>query len=392
MKRQKAEMAEEEYIDDADILRAKLEKLVGSVVYHQDTLGLVRSVGRDYHAHEPQFHLVCEHRAPEGYTSTDYIHVTSETLPQLEVVPSIEIFLECYGWNKHRPQSGDVYRVNGAVCVVTEDRAVYEGDGIPPQLTQAVWDLTDPAENFRNRVLHAQQIVEFNYDGVVDGFVRKLFPVWRALRQEFKSGTLTGSDARSRVALLGAPGTGKTHTVLQYGEYLRRPVCQICLEGVSVSSLRCMLSTVMQRASKYDVVLLLDEAAKFVRDDGRDRPEYQELFLSLLETHGGQWFFTANIARTDMDKAVVDRMLDVLTFQLPTREELVAMWRLSCKKGSLGPYWLRFSDRVADKVCGVAAYRAVREIARTAKASRDSGSTYKEAIELALGCFDRKYL
>ena len=74
-----------------DILRAKLEKLVGSVVYHQDTLGLVRSVGRDYHAHEPQFHLVCEHRAPEGYTSTDYIHVTSETLPQLEVVPSIEI-------------------------------------------------------------------------------------------------------------------------------------------------------------------------------------------------------------------------------------------------------------------------------------------------------------
>lgn len=362
-----------------------LQCFVGKTVAVDLDAILVTDVVSHYGYHGMEYYLCGTHRDASGAADEARLNVT-ESDP---VVIDVAEWLHNLGWYYHTPSVRDAYVVGERQLVVARNRAVYLNDDIPPVVTVECWDVTRPFSGKSAYFLTVDQKATYAFDGIVDETALSLFPVWREMRTGFASGTLTGNGPRMRVALLGAPGTGKTHTALQYAQFLRRPVCVVSLEGRS--NLRRDLHDLMRDAAELDVVLLLDEAAQYVRDDGRNRSENQELFLSLLESDGGQWFFTANLTRDELDRAVLDRLADVLTYQLPSEQELAAMWRRTCAADADTVKFKRYAKQVASAVAGKAAYRAVREVARVVFSATRAGYSTNKAVSLALAAFERKY-
>lgn len=112
--------------------------------------------------------------------------------------------------------------------------------------------------------------------------------------------------------LYGPPGTGKTLTAESMAELLQRPLYMVSVGelGVDPDQLESRLRVILDVASRWNAVILLDEADVFLqRRNANDlvRNAMVGVFLRLLEYHNGVLFLTTNRA-DEIDQAFASRI------------------------------------------------------------------------------------
>lgn len=112
--------------------------------------------------------------------------------------------------------------------------------------------------------------------------------------------------------LAGSPGTGKTLTAESIAERLKQPLYMVGVGelGTNVESLEENLRNILDVATSWKAVLLLDEADIFMekRDDVNiERNAMVGVFLRMLEYYQGTLFLTTNRAKS-IDTAFYSRI------------------------------------------------------------------------------------
>ena len=140
----------------------------------------------------------------------------------------------------------------------------------------------------------------------------------------------------------GAPGTGKTETVLQLARRTGRDIMQVNIAemksmwvGESEKNVKAIFDTYRQRVKNSAIVpiLLFNEADAIIgkRNEGAERAvdkmenTIQNIILQEMETLDGILIATTNLVQ-NMDKAFERRFLYKIRFDKPTVEARTAIW------------------------------------------------------------------
>ena len=140
----------------------------------------------------------------------------------------------------------------------------------------------------------------------------------------------------------GAPGTGKTETVLQLARQTGRDILQVdvskiksCWVGESEKNIKSLFDTYKDKVKKSSVapILLFNEADAIINkrqegaEHGVDKMEnsIQNIILQEMENLDGIMIATTNLAQ-NMDKAFERRFLYKIKFEKPTLEARMHIW------------------------------------------------------------------
>ena len=140
----------------------------------------------------------------------------------------------------------------------------------------------------------------------------------------------------------GAPGTGKTETVLQLARQTGRDILQVNISeiksmwvGESEKNIKSVFDQYRARVDKATVapILLFNEADAIIgkRQEGAERAvekmenSIQNIILQEMETLNGILIATTNLAQ-HMDKAFERRFLYKIKFNKPTLEARMQIW------------------------------------------------------------------
>ena len=140
----------------------------------------------------------------------------------------------------------------------------------------------------------------------------------------------------------GAPGTGKTETVLQLARQTGRDIMQVdvsriksCWVGESEKNIKSLFETYNYKVKKSNKtpILLFNEADAIInkRQEGAERAvdkmenSIQNIILQEMEKLDGILIATTNLAQ-NMDKAFERRFLYKVKFEKPTLEARMHIW------------------------------------------------------------------
>ncbi len=141
----------------------------------------------------------------------------------------------------------------------------------------------------------------------------------------------------------GAPGTGKTETVLQLARKTGRDIMQVnisqiksCWVGESEKNIKGLFDNYRELVKKSEVtpILLFNEADAIInkRQEGAERAidkmenSIQNIILQEMENLDGILIATTNLAG-NMDKAFERRFLYKIKFEKPTLEARMSIWQ-----------------------------------------------------------------
>lgn len=128
----------------------------------------------------------------------------------------------------------------------------------------------------------------------------------------------------------GAPGTGKTLTAEVFAEFKGLPLYNVqCSQlGLNPEQVEQNLGVVLQRANRWNAILLLDEADVYIRRRGDDlvHNAIVGVFLRVLEYAQCILFMTTNLAG-DVDDAIASRCIVKIGYDLPDANDQRKIWR-----------------------------------------------------------------
>ena len=140
----------------------------------------------------------------------------------------------------------------------------------------------------------------------------------------------------------GAPGTGKTETVMQLARRTGRDIMQVNISemkskwvGESEKNVKALFDSYRQRVKESPItpILLFNEADAIIgkRQEGAERAvdkmenSIQNIILQEMETLDGIMIATTNLQQ-NMDKAFERRFLYKIKFEKPTEEARASIW------------------------------------------------------------------
>jgi hypothetical protein len=177
---------------------------------------------------------------------------------------------------------------------------------------------------------------------------------------------VAGKSVGIIVAASGPPGVGKTLTAEAVSEVLHKPLYSVqCSQlGTNEEVIEKRLGLVLQRASRWGAVLLIDEADVYVRARGNDihQNAIVGVFLRTLEYYRGFLFLTTNRA-TDIDDAILSRLTAHVRFELPDPEARARIVDVQAKSLGLDLSADALAALVTQKLSG----RDIRSILKLAK-------------------------
>ncbi len=140
---------------------------------------------------------------------------------------------------------------------------------------------------------------------------------------------IVGKHGGMVVMASGGTGVGKTLTAEVFSEYTERPLytLEVGELGTSSEMVETNLQKVFNRASRWNAVLLFDEADIFLheRDNDLQRNAIVGIFLRLMDYYPGLMFLTTN--REDIiDKAFLSRVTLALRYPDLNREARAQIW------------------------------------------------------------------
>ncbi|XP_065831306.1 uncharacterized protein [Oscarella lobularis] len=131
--------------------------------------------------------------------------------------------------------------------------------------------------------------------------------------------------------LHGPPGVGKTLTAEAIAELLHRPLYSVTIGelGITTSELEGKLRQILEVASVWNAVILIDEADIFLErrsENDLSRNALVGIFLRLLEYHQGVMFLTTNRVRS-FDEAFHSRISVALHYEALDYEARKQVWQ-----------------------------------------------------------------
>lgn len=116
-----------------------------------------------------------------------------------------------------------------------------------------------------------------------------------------------------------------------FAERKKRPLYSVqCSQlGIDPSSVETNLSVILQRANRWNAILLLDEADVYIRRRGNDliQNAIVGVFLRVIEYASCILFMTTNLP-DDIDDAIASRCIVRIGYGLPPRSDQRRIWRV----------------------------------------------------------------
>ena len=209
-----------------------------------------------------------------------------------------------------------------------------EGDGLgllPEHPVVKVFDLRTH-EFFW---VHADNMEPHSYDKslreklILPPTHRDLLDVLTTDLGAFVNDFVEGKSAGNVILCKGIPGVGKTLTAEVYAELIERPLYSIHSGalGTTAEAIEENLKVIFQRGSRWNCVLLLDEADVFVVQRGNNIEQNAIVaeFLRTLEYFDGLLFMTTN-RPDDIDEAIISRCAAIINYAPPTAPDAAAIW------------------------------------------------------------------
>lgn len=194
--------------------------------------------------------------------------------------------------------------------------------------------------------------------------------------QEELADIIAGKSGGTIVINTGEPGTGKTLTAEVTSEVVKRPLYKVnCSQlGTDEEEIEEELTLVLDRATRWKALLLIDEADVYVRHRGEDIQQNAivGVFLRILEYYRGVLFLTSNRA-TVIDDAIMSRSTVHLKYDRPTPEALEAIWRVLSEQFGmkLSPALLKELLRAFPRVVGRDIKNLLKLVKRYSKSEGD---------------------
>ena len=142
---------------------------------------------------------------------------------------------------------------------------------------------------------------------------------------------IEGKGAGACVLLGGPPGVGKTLTAEVFAEATERPLLsvQAAQLGTDPDKIESNLVRVLNRGSRWNAVVLLDEADVYIHERGTNLQQNAIVaaFLRVLERHTATIFMTTNHIRA-VDDAIASRCIARIDYDTPTREQQREIWTI----------------------------------------------------------------
>ncbi len=187
----------------------------------------------------------------------------------------------------------------------------------------------------RNIWVHATHVQAYRYQPalrerlVLPQAQRDLIDILTADRNFLVEDVVPGKSGGTTILCRGAPGLGKTLTAEVYAEVVGKPLYRVHSGqlGVTASSVEASLTKILQRAARWDCVLLLDEADVYIRrrDNDLEHNAIVAEFLRTLEYFNGLLFMTTNRVG-DIDEAILSRCIAVIDYQPPGADDARRLW------------------------------------------------------------------
>ncbi len=198
----------------------------------------------------------------------------------------------------------------------------------------------------RKDVVKAEEITpkKLYYGDKISGQIDELGKLlddaqYKEIRKRMKD---TGFRCGFTCLFYGAPGTGKTETVLQLARRTGRDILQVNISqiksmwvGESEKNIKQVFDNYRTKVKECDItpILLFNEADAIIgiRKEGAERAidkmenSIQNIILQEMETLDGILIATTNLAQ-NMDKAFERRFLYKIEFEKPTIEARMSMW------------------------------------------------------------------
>ena len=229
--------------------------------------------------------------------------------------------------------------------------------------------------------VHAQHVQDYVYQPqlrerlVLPQAQRDLIDILTADRNFLVQDVVPGKSGGTTILCRGAPGLGKTLTAEVYAEVVGKPLYRVHSGqlGVTASSVEASLTKILQRAARWDCVLLLDEADVYIRrrDNDLQHNAIVAEFLRTLEYFTGLLFMTTNRVG-DIDDAILSRCIAIIDYQPPGPDDACRLWQaLATQLGAELPPGL--AERLAADYAG-ASGRDIKELLKlTSKFCRRKG-------------------
>jgi len=227
--------------------------------------------------------------------------------------------------------------------------------------------------------MHAKSVDKYVYEeGLEDKLVlsddkRELIDMLVSSGGDSSRDIVMGKSGGVIIITSGPPGTGKTLTAEVYAEKVKRPlyVVQCSQLGTDPEKLESKLQTVLERAVRWEAVLLIDEADVYIHERGDNiiQNAVVGVFLRLLEYYSGVLFLTTN-RDTIIDDAIISRCIAHVRYVLPEEQERVDLWRILSEQYGT-PLDQPTCEELATVFRGISG-RSVKQLVRLGKALAQS--------------------
>lgn len=188
----------------------------------------------------------------------------------------------------------------------------------------------------RNIWVHVQNMTEYEYRPelreklILPEHHRDLIDILTSDMNVLMQDIVPGKSGGTTILCKGAPGLGKTLTAEVYSEVVGKPLYRVHSGqlGTSAASVEANLSAILQRAARWDAILLLDEADVYIRcrDNDLEHNAIVAEFLRTLEYFNGLLFMTTNRIH-DVDDAILSRCIATIKYEVPPKEDAVRLWK-----------------------------------------------------------------
>ena len=194
-----------------------------------------------------------------------------------------------------------------------------------------------------------------------------------------------GKGAGICVLLGGPPGVGKTLTAEVFAEATERPLLSVHAAqlGVSANDIERNLRETLQKGSRWNAVVLLDEADVYIAERGTDIHQNAIVvaFLRVLENHTATIFMTTNHLE-GVDDAVASRCLARIDYEMPSKEDQRLIWKVLSELNGVYFYFKGCSHRkLGDKAWCICHEAVIERI--VGKHDDLSGRDIKQLLKLA---------
>lgn len=190
-----------------------------------------------------------------------------------------------------------------------------------------------------------------------------------------------GKSAGVIILSQGLPGVGKTLTGEVYAEKIKRPlyVVQAAQLGLTIDELETKLKVVLERATSWRALLMIDEADVYIHERGNDMVQNAVVgtFLRVLEYYQGVLFMTTNRANI-IDDAILSRCNAIVKYEPPTVKDQKKIWKVLSTEMDV-----KMDKELIDSVVSKFNYLTGREIGKAIKLAALYANRMKKKLDLA---------